>query len=181
MTSQRFRKAVLALLLLASFVGLFPLSVWIADPLATRRFDPSVDARILLIWPDHIELRPASTISKVSPRPPNAEYSFFVPSERQEFVRNSLRNYPHPTPANWVIHVRSLGPEKQRIQLELLGDGYYGIVYEATADGINPVGTRLAGPGFAFVVLGIHLVCWGSLWAAVLILNRFFRPVGAEQ
>jgi hypothetical protein len=169
------------LLLLVSFVGLFPLSVRIADPLATRRFDPSVDARILLLWPDHIELRPVRSLSKISPRPADAEYTFLVPTERRAWVTSSLRNDPHSGDASWIIHLKPLGPAKQRIQLELLGDGYCGIVYEATVDGIRPLGTRLAGPGFAVVILGVHLACWGGLWVAVSLLSQLLHLAGAAQ
>jgi hypothetical protein len=174
--STRVRRIAFGVLLLLSFVGLFPLSARIAHPLATRKFDPSLDARILLLWPDHIELRPISTLNDVSPRPRNADYSFLVPKDREDWVRARLRAFDPRPDANWVIRVKDLSRGRQRIQLEIISDGFWGTVYEADADHITPLGTRLTGPGFAFVVLAVHLVICGSMWRLVFVGKRRLWP-----
>ena len=57
MVTERAKKIALSLLLALTFLAIFPLSARLADPLATREFNPSIDTRVLLLWPDHIELR----------------------------------------------------------------------------------------------------------------------------
>jgi hypothetical protein len=156
MISPRLAKIVLWV---ASFVVLFPISARIADPLATYPWNPAIDTKVLLLWPDRIELRPMSTLAEFSPRPSNARCSFLVPPGRQKWVEECLRNYPLHTDASWIIRIKQTGPSKQRIQLEVMGDGFWGTVYEATTDRVVPLGTRLAGPGFAVVILGIQLAC----------------------
>jgi hypothetical protein len=149
-------------------------SIRIADPLATRKFDPSINTRVLLLWPDHIELRAISALNDVSPRSQNAACTFLIPKDRQAWVRDRLRRYPdHARDASWIIAIKELGPTKD--QLEILGDGFWGMVYEANAERVIPVGTRLAGFGFAFIVLGIHIACWGGFWLVVFAFPRLLR------
>lgn len=172
--SQRTKKIAFGALLLLSFIGIFPLSIRIADPPATRKFDPSIDTRVLLLWPDHIELRPISDLNDVSPRPRNAAYTFLIPKDREAWVRDRLRIYPdHARDASWIISIKELGPRRQKIQLEILGDGFWGMVYEANAERVVPLGTRLAGPGFAFIIFVIHITCWGGFWLVVFAFRRF--------
>lgn len=174
--SPRTRKIAFGVLLVLTFLGIFPLSARIADPLATHKFDPSISARILLVWPDHIELKPIGALNDFSPRSPNAVYAFLITKEREGWVRDRLRSYPdHARNASWILAIKELGPDRQRIQLEILGDGFLGMVYEANAERVIPLGTRLAGPGFAFIILGIQMICWGGLWAAVFALRRLLR------
>lgn len=73
------------------------------------------------------------------------------------------------------MRVRPLKPGKQEIGLELLGDGIYGVVYEASKEKIVPLRTRLAGPGFAFIVLGIDVVGTVLVLLIVLLFRRFLR------
>jgi hypothetical protein len=156
-------KAVPLLLFLGLLVGLFPVTVWITDPLATHAWDPRLDTKVLLLWPDHIELRSISTLSEFSPRPLNAEYTFMVPTERMEWVKERLREAPNPN-ASWMIRVKTIGPVKQEVRLESMGDGYFGMIYEATPTNILPMRTRIAGPGFAFVILWVHLTICTALF-----------------
>ena len=52
-----------------------------------------------------------------------------------------------------------------------MGDGYYGIVYEARPHEIIPLGKRLTGAGGAFVTLGVHLLLWGGAWCIVWLAS----------
>jgi hypothetical protein len=91
-------------------------------------------------------------------------------------VEGEVARYPSPnTDASWKVQVRELGPERQRIQLELFGDGIRGTVYEATARGILPLHTRLTGPGFAFAVAEIHFALWSVPWLLVYLAIRIWR------
>src|SRR5262249_11111776 len=82
--------------------------------------------------------------------------------------------YPSPNGrgASWLIDVRELSPERQRIQLELFGDGIYGLVYDATVREIVPISLRLTGPGFVFAVLLVNVALWGSVLFAIQTLGR---------
>jgi hypothetical protein len=73
------------------------------------------------------------------------------------------------------MRVKPLEPGKQEIDLELIGDGIYGVVYEASNERIVPLRTRLAGPGFAFIVFGLDVVGSVLVLLVVLLFRRFLR------
>jgi hypothetical protein len=148
-TSLPVKKILLIVLLVASFIGLFPISVRMADPLFTHPFRTGWQYKypVLLVWPDHVEMRWFSNISEVSPRPKAEGYTFNVAADREAWIENKVRSTPSPNGnAAWIIHVKQLGHSRQQIQLELLGDAITGIVYEAGPEEIVPLGSRLAGP-----------------------------------
>lgn len=179
--SRRFTNAVPWLLFVVLCIALFPLSVRIADPLATRQWDPRFDTRVLLLWPDHIELRPVSTLPEVSPRPTDAPYSFLIPPERLEWVRERLQATPPNQNSGWMIQVTAHGPAKQEIRLEAIGDGYYGMIYEASSERIVPLRTRLAGAGFVFFILAIYaLLCTALFFLGRYILRLKSRSRGVN-
>jgi hypothetical protein len=179
--SQRFTKAIPLLLFVVLAIALFPLSVRVADPLATRQWDPRFDTRILLLWPDHIELRPVSTLLEVSPRPTDARYSFLIPPERLEWVRERLQAIPPNRNSGWMIQVRPHGSDKQEIRLEAIGDGYYGMIYEASSERIVPLRTRLASPGFVFVILTIYAFLCTVLFLLVRYILNLIYPIKRLQ
>ena len=164
------------LLLIAGFVGLFPISIRLADPLFTYPFRTGWQYQypVLLVWPDHVEMRWFHDIDEISPRPKNANYTFNVTRERQAWVEKKVRSTPAPngSDAGWIIHVKQLGPSKQRIQLELLGDGITGIIYEAGPEEIVPLKSRLAGPAGALKILVVHLFLLGGLWLLIWFIPR---------
>jgi hypothetical protein len=146
-------------LVIGAFIVLFPLAWRLASPFATSAYNPAVDARVLLLWPDRIELRPINELPNFSPRPPEAKYSFLIPPGRAAWVAEQLKAYATPSSETvWQISVTNLEPGRQEVGLELFGDGFQGVVYEASKEKIVPLKTRLAGPGFAFIVIGIDLV-----------------------
>jgi hypothetical protein len=111
--------------------------------------------------------------SEVSPVPGGAGYTFNVAPERQAWVESKVRSAPSPNGrAAWIIHIQQLGHLTQQIQLELLGDGITGIVYEAGPEGIVPLRSRLAGPARAFVILAVNLLLWGGFWLLVRLIPR---------
>jgi hypothetical protein len=171
----RAKKIVCSVLLLASFVACFPISIRVADPFFTHPFRTGWQYQypILLVWPDHVEMRWVHNASELSPRSKGAAYTFNVEPERQAWVESTVRKTPSPNGnAAWVIHVRQLGPARQQIQLELLGDGITGIVYEARPEEIVPLRSRLTGPAGAFVILAVQLVLWGGFWLLIWFCVR---------
>lgn len=159
-----------------SLVLLTPISARLADPYFTRPFDPHIPQCVLLVWPDHLETRWVDSISEVSPRPPDAPWSFLIPPERENRVKEELRNQPLPGKgAGWLLKIRHLGPNRQEIRLEIMGDGYLGLIYEATSDRIIPLRTRLAGPDGAFLILCFDLAMCGAGWLLIWSASRFFK------
>ncbi len=139
---------------------------------------PSVQPKwgmsVLLLWPERIEIRRLSQLSQISPRPHDAPYSFLVPPDRGAWVEEQVRRYPSPTRrASWRIDIRKLANERQRIQLELFGDGIHGVVYEATPTEIVPLYSRLSGSGFALIVMVVNFGLWGLLWGGAYLAWRF--------
>jgi hypothetical protein len=172
-TSPRARTIALIALVIASFIGLFPISIRLADPAFTHSFRTGWQYLypVLLVWPDHVEMRWFHDISEVSPVPKGAGYTFNVAPERQAWVESKVRSTPSPNgDAAWIIHVKQLGHSKQQIQLEVLGDGITGIVYAAGPEGIVPLRSRLAGPAGAIVILAVHLLLWGGFWLLVRLI-----------
>jgi hypothetical protein len=175
-TSLRIKKIVLVVLLVVTFIGLFPISARLADPLFTHPFRTGwqYNYPVLLVWSDHVEMRWFHDISEVSPRPKDAGYTFYVAPERQAWVENRVRSTPAPNGGNavWIIHIKQQGYSRQRVQLELLGDGINGIVYDAEPEKIVPLNSRLTGPAGAFMILAVHLFLWGGFWLLVRLILR---------
>lgn len=178
MTARR-RKIALRLLQIVTFVGLFPTSVRLGDPLFTYPFRTGwqYEYPILLVWADHVEMRWFRDISEISPRPKAAKYTYTVEPQRQGWVEAKVRSTPAPNGADagWIIHVKQLGPSRQQIQLELMGDGITGLIYEVRGDEVVPLRSRSAGPLSSYSILMVHLVLWGGLWFLVWVVFRLLR------
>ncbi len=185
MTSLRVKRIVLIVLLIASFIGLFPISIRLADPFFTHPFRTGwqFEYPVLLVWSDHVEIRWFHNLSEVSPRPKDAGYTFNVSPERQTWVEDKVRNThaPHGGDAGWIIHIKQIGPLRQQIQLELLGDGTNGIIYEAGPDGIVPLRSRAIGPAGAFIVLAVHLLLYGGFWLLAWFISRLLARRHSRQ
>ena len=170
------KKAALVLALVASFVAAFPLSMRLVDPFFTFPFRKDWYHCVLLVWPDHVEARSFNDLSEISPRPKNASYSFNVSPDRETWVSEQVRKLPSPNGnAAWTIHIKQLGASRQEIQLELMGDGIAGLIYEARPDEIVPLRSRAGGPAGAFVILAANLVLWGTGWCVLWTLSRTLR------
>jgi hypothetical protein len=176
MTSPRAKGIALVVLLVASFVGLFRVSIRLADPLFTLPFHAEWKHPVLLVWPDHVEIRWFDHVSEVSPRPKGEDYTFNVAPDRQAWIESKVRSTTVPgVDAGYTIHVKQLGPSRQRIQLDSLGDGISGIIYEAKPEEILPLHSRASGPAGALTILMVHLLLWGGLWLLVWLIFRVLR------
>jgi len=173
------RKLILNLLFpVVAFIGLFPFSMRLADPVFTHRFHAEWKHPVLLVWPDHVEIRWFRNVAEISPRPKDSAYTFNVAPERQAWVEKEVRKIPSPNGnASWIIHIQQLGPSRQRIQLELFGDGIGGIIYETGAEAIQPLRSRLADPGGAFVFLAIDLLLCLGLWLLAKFALRLYERI----
>lgn len=177
MLSIKARKILFPLLLIGSFAGLFLVAIHIADfYFFTGPFHKEWKHPVLLVWPDHVEMRWFRELSEVSPRPKDAAYTFNVAPEREAWVIHEVIHTPSPNKnAGWNIEVKQLGPSRQRIQLELIGDGISGIVYEAGNDEIVPLASRATGPGGAMIILFMTGCLWAGLWLVVWVGRKLWR------
>jgi hypothetical protein len=167
-------KKWIAFLLVLSMVGLFPVSLRIADPLLSRPFDPRFPSPVLLIFPERVEIQWITNLSKVYPRPKDARYTFEISPSRQAWVEAQVKQAPPLRPGStWSLRIRQLGGGKQRIDLEAVRDGITGLIYDASPDEIVPVASRRIGPmgSFLFALIDAGLCC--ALWLLVWLTWRF--------
>jgi hypothetical protein len=174
------KKAFLVVVLVASFIAAFPLSIRLADPFFTYPFHKDWYHAVLLIWPDHVEARWFNDVAEVSPRPKDATYIFSVAPDRKAWVKEQVRRLPSPNGnASWTVHVKQLSASRQEIQLELMGDGILGLIYEAQPDKIIPLRSRLGGPAGAFVILAANLLLWGAGWLVLVVRESLHKQAQA--
>ena len=163
------RKLLLIATMVISFIALFPLSWRLADPLFTRPFQQSSFDPLLLVCPDRIEVLYWHDLSKRREQLSRLKCTFQVLPSRQRWVENAVRQLqsPAPTKSVWLVRIKQLGAENQRIELQLTGDGFAGMIYEVRHGIVTPVNTRLVGPGGAFIAFGINvllLLPWALFW-----------------
>jgi hypothetical protein len=104
----------------------------------------------------------------------SAGSSFLIPDGQEDAVEEQLNVSANPGgDGAWELRVRSLSAGRQRIELCLVNDGYFGSVYEATATTIRPMYRKITGPGFAFVFGGLALLMNTALWIAIALLVRY--------
>lgn len=159
-----------------SLIGFFPLSSRFADPLFTRPYEARFEVPVLLVFPEHVEVRLVKSMSEVAPLPSEARYTFAIPPARQQWVERQIQTLPPPRPGSiWTMRVRQLGNDTQRIDLEAYRDGFSGLIYEAHQNLIVPIAYRSAGPGAAFVVISIDIALSSALALIVWGMLRFAR------
>ena len=111
----------------------------------------------------------------VPPPPPGGSY--LLPLERTRSIEQYLRDHDtEHREAGWVLRAEGLSADRQRIELFLLGDGYWGGVYEATSTTVTPLYRKITGPGFAlifgFLALMLNAVAWTIVGRAIRLLRR---------
>jgi hypothetical protein len=131
---------------------------------------------VLVLWPDHIELRRASQLSGLLPRPKDAAYAFLVPQERRKWVEEQVRDYPfeHSENSAWYIDIKQVAPEKQTIEVGRWGHHRWGLIYEATPTGVIPLQTRINDPAFILGLFFIPLAIAGAVLIGVLSAFGWF-------
>ncbi len=171
------KKALYVFAIVASFIVLFPLSWRIADryffthPFEASSFDP-----VLVLCQDHMEIRRFHELDKQGLL--GSGCTFQVSRLNQKSVEEHVHNLPSPSPkkAGWVIRVKQLNDNRQRIDLFLMGDGIAGMIYEVRGERIIPLESRLTGPLGALFSLAINIcVCataWIIVWRVIAVRQR---------
>jgi hypothetical protein len=149
---------------------------------------PVVDSRfrepfpVLVVEGEKAWVSMAEEPYRIPPPPPGASY--LVPPEKAPRLEQYLRE--HDTvhqQSSWVLRVKPVSAGQQRIELFLMGDGYWGGVYDATRDTATPRYRKITGPGFAFifgpVALLLNGAAWGAGYLAVSLVRR--RKHAAQQ
>ena len=159
-----------------SLVVLFPLSIRIADPYFTRPYEARFKVPVLLVFPEHVEVRWVTHLAEVAPPPNDASYTFAIPANRQQWVEQQIRNSPPPRPGSfWKLRIHQLNNDSQRIDLEARRDGFTGLIYDAQKDSIIPVAYRSAGPSAALLYLLIDVGLSSVLSTLVCLAFHFQR------
>jgi hypothetical protein len=76
---------------------------------------------------------------------------------------------------HWNLEVENIAPDRQRVELYRVDDGYSGGVYEATRTTVRPLYRKITGPGFAFVFGGIALAINMIGWLLAALIFRAVR------
>ena len=164
---------VIPVAFLASCAGFLPPAMQLADPLTHSPVD-QVNLRgpfpVVVVNGDQAWVAMPEDPHHVPPPPSGASY--LVPLERTRSIERYLRD--HDTEhhkSSWVLNVQALATDRQRIELFLMGDGYWGGAYEATKTTITPLYRKVTGPGFALIAplaLLMNSVAWaivsGGVW-----------------
>jgi hypothetical protein len=178
-------KTVLRVVMRISFFALLPLSWRIGDALFfTRPFNRTLFDPVLLICSDHVGVLKWHEIAKVHDLSTEVRCTFQVASARQAWVETAVRQLqsPNPRKSAWIMHAKQLGGNRQRIDLELVGDGVSGMIYEVQDGSIAPHKSRLTGPFGAVLPLDINIVFWIVIWLVVWgVRRRPVRPAGSES
>ena len=156
-------------LYIATVVAVLPLAVRIAAPLTHESLarTEAIPFPVLVMHGANprVELRGDTRSRDLL----GAGESFLVPRGRTSHVAASLQKADG---RDWVLNVSSLANDRQRIELFVMDDGWWGGAYEATAKGITPLYIMSTGPGFAFVFGPLSILMAAVLWAGAFLAFR---------
>ena len=167
------KKFVLIVVIAISFFLLFPLSWRIGQTFFTHPFNKALYDPVLLICPHHVEVLLWHELAKSEvPSTRGEGCTFHVVPERQESVKAEVAQLKSPGDSSWTLRVKQLGENRQRIDLELLGDGVAGMIYEVRDNEITPLNSRLTGPAGEIYPLAVNFLLWFALWLIVWGIRR---------
>jgi hypothetical protein len=176
------RQVLHAVLGCLAFVGsctglMFP-AFPLAEPTTHRPVDlgsPPIEFPILVVEGDTPRVLQLEDPHKIPALPPGATY--LVPEGKEAAFQQYFNDrFDRARDVGWVLKVRRTGPDRQRIELFLMGDGFWGGVYDATPTTVTPLYRKLADPGFAFVVMGLAMLLNLAIWGiGALIYARVRR------
>ena len=172
------RKVGLVVVIVISFFLLFPLSWRIGEKFFTHPFDQLLYDPVLLVCSDHVEtLRWHDLVTNGDTEAKRSGCTFHVLPERQEWVKQAVKKLKSPGDSSWTLRIKQLGGNRQRIDLELFGDGVAGMIYEVRDNRITPLNSRRTGPAGMMYPLTVNLLLWCALW---LIVRAFRRGLARE-
>lgn len=159
-----------------SFLALLPLSWRVGDALFfTRPFDRSLFDPVLVICSGRVGVLRWHELGETHNVSPGDGCTFQVAPAQQKLVERAVRQLQSPAPGKsaWILHATQLGANRQRIDLELGGDGVAGMIYEVQNDKITPLKSGLAGPLGGLFPLIINVALWLFIWLPVwAVLKR---------
>ena len=148
----------------------------LADPLTRHPVETRSPERfpILIVSGDNARVLMLEDPGKLPPLPEGATY--LVPDGREESVQRAINEqWPKDFDSSWVVEVERHGPDRQHIRLYLIGDGYWGGAYDATASSVTPRYRKSTGPGFAFIGAGLACLVNATLWGLGAVILRTAR------
>jgi hypothetical protein len=187
-STKPFKRQVLhavlgSLAFVASCTALMVPAFPVAEPMTHKPLDLGQPARfpILVVEGDRPRVLMLEDPHKIPTLPPGATY--LVPAGKDEAFQQYLNDHAEHLPdVGWMLKVHRSGPDRQRIELFLMGDGFSGGVYDATAHAVTPVYRKLTGPGFAFIVIDLAMLSNLALWGiGALVYARVRRIVVREH
>lgn len=130
---------------MASCAGFLPPAMQLSDPLTHRAVDHEAFP-VVLVSGTHAWVTMAEDPYNIPPPPAGA--SCLVPLERRRTIEQSIQEQDtRYRDRAWELNVEDLAAGRQRIELFLLGDGYWGGAYEAASTTIAPLYRKSTGPG----------------------------------
>ena len=164
---------VIPVAFMTSCIGFVPPATRLADPMTHSPVDhENLRGRFPVVVMNDYQAWVAMPEDPHHVPPPPSGASYLVPLERTRSIERYLRD--HDTEhhkSSWVLNVQALATDRQRIELFLMGDGYWGGAYEATKTTITPLYRKVTGPGFALIAplaLLMNSVAWaivsGGVW-----------------
>lgn len=182
---RELRTAVLvSLAFVGSCILLTPASLVFTDPLTHTRVDQGVRIPfpILVMHEDEPQVLMVEDLHQIPALAAGTTY--LVPEGKERDIEQYLNVHQPPAgDSGWVLKVERLAPDRQRIEVFLMGDGYFGGAYDATPHGVTPRYRKLTGPGFALIAIGVALAMNASLWgvgALVVAAIRRWRRARAH-
>lgn len=163
------RWVILPVLFLATCAGLLRPAAKIADPITNVAPDRVQDTRfpVLIMKDGGHRILIVDASQPIPALPPGSSY--LVPLSAEKTVERALQA------KSWRLRVERLAPDRQRIEIDHVDDGYRGAAYEATASSLKLRHLKITGPGFAFVSGGLALLMNLALWGVGALALRILR------
>ena len=180
-TKVRVKRSLLVgvlvpLAFLGSCVALIPPAFRLADPLTHRPVEThsAEPFPVLVVHGDQARVLMLDDLRSIPPLPAGATY--LVPQGKEAaFQRDLYAQAPPGVDSSWVLRVKPSAADRQRIELYLMGDGYWGGAYDATHSTVTPRYRKTTGPGFAFIAGSVALATNMGLWAIGAASFRVLR------
>ncbi len=174
---------ILLVAFMASCAGFLQPALQLADPLTHRPIEH--DSRgggfpVVVVHGDQAWVAMPEDPWNIPPPPTGASY--LVPLDRTASIEQYLReNDTEHRDSGWVLRVEALSANRQRIELFLMGDGYWGGVYEATSTAVTPLYRKVTGPGFALIFGPLSFLLNSVAWVIVGGCFWLFRGRSAAR
>ncbi len=132
---------------------------------------------VLVMYGDEPRFLELVDARHIPPLPHGATY--LLPQDKREIIDRYLRDDDDTrykgAGSSWVLSITQVASDRQRIELYRGSDGFFGGVYEATSNTVQPLYRKITGPGFAFAFGGRALVLNTALWGIFFKSLQLFR------